>query len=216
MPHLSSLSKLSKLIPVCTALVFAGGLTACISPPNKSIAELSAGDYALDKSHASLMFSVQHIGLSWYTMRFNEFDASIIFDSETPENSSVSAVINPLSIDANHPTKEDWNNELATDEKFLSANKYPDITFNSTAIKVTGENTGIMTGDLTLLGVTKPIEMTVTFQGSNSVPWAPGKNILGFSANGKFNRSEFGMNALLPNTVSDEVRFQIEAEFSEG
>lgn len=191
--------------------------TSCISKPVQAVARVEAGNYELDKSHASLTFSVQHMGLSWYTMRFNNFDASIKFDADTPENSSVSAVINPLSIDANHPEKGiEWNSELANDDRFLSAKKYPDITFNSTSLSRLSDTTGILTGDLNLLGVTKPISMDVTFHGSNTVPWAPDTSILGFSANGSFNRSEFGMTSLLPNTVSDEVRFQIEVEFGES
>ena len=192
-------------------------LPACVSPAKQSIAEVKAGNYTLDKSHASLVFSVKHMGLAWYTMRFDEFDASINFDSETPENSSVSAVINPKSINANHPDKgKEWDEELANDNRFLDANAFPDITFNSTNVVVTDDNNGKITGELTLLGITKPITMDVTFNGSNTVPWAPGATIIGFSANGSFNRSEFGMDVYIPNTVSDEVRFQIEAEFGEN
>ncbi len=191
--------------------------TGCISKPVQSVAQLEAGNYTLDKSHASLTFAVQHMGLAWYTMRFNDFDATIKFDADNPENSSVSAIIDPFSIDANHPEKgAEWDNELATDDRFLSANKYPDITFTSTSLKRLSDTTGLLTGDLNLLGVTKPISMDVTFHGSNTVPWAPNKAILGFSAKGSFNRSEFGMTSLLPNTVSDEVRFQIEVEFGES
>ncbi len=198
------------------ALVALLSLSACISPPKQAVSEVQSGNYSLDKSHASLVFSVQHMGLAWYTMRFEDFDASIDFKPDAPETSSVSAVINPLSISANHPEKgKEWDNELATDDRFLSANTYPDISFSSTNIAITGENTGVLTGDLNMLGTIKPIEMNVIFHGSNSVPWAPGKAIIGFSANGSFNRSEFGMTSLLPNTVSDEVRFQIEVEFSE-
>jgi len=193
------------------------GVSACVSPAKQSIAEVEAGNYTLDKSHASLIFSVKHMGLAWYTMRFDEFDATINFDSENPENSSVSAVINPKSISANHPDQgKEWDEELANDDRFLAANTFPDITFNSSSVSVTGDNIGYITGDLSLLGVTKPISMEVTFNGSNSVPWAPGKTIIGFSAKGSFNRSDFGMDVYIPNTVSDEVRFQIEAEFGEN
>lgn len=201
-------------IPLSLAAVF---LTGCISKPNTSVAEVAQGAYSLDPSHASLIFSVQHMGLSRYTMRFDRFDASINFNPDQPELSSVSAVIDPFSISANHPEKgSEWDEELANDDRFLSAKTFPDISFKSTKIDLTGENTGLIQGELTLLGISKSIPMDVTFHGSNSVPWEPGKDILGFSANGSFNRSEFGMTSLLPNTVGDEVRFQIEAEFIEN
>ncbi len=193
------------------------GLSACATAPAKqSFAAVEAGDYSLDKSHASLIFQVKHMGLSWYTMRFDDFDASLNFDKENPENSTVSAVINPRSINANHPTKDDWDEELAMDERFLLAGQFPDIVFKSTTIERTGEFTGIMTGDLTLLGVTKPVSMDVTFNGANTPPWAPGKTYVGFSAEGNFDRTDFGMTSMAPNPVSAEVRFQIEVEFAEG
>ncbi len=194
---------------------FAGALflAACVAPAKIAPEAIDPGQYELEKSHASLHFQVRHFGLSWYTLRFNEFDVALDFDPAAPETSTVKAVIDPNSIDVWHPDKkEDWNTELATDSKFLESGAYPEITFASTQITVTGEATGQMTGDLTLKGVTKPITMDVTYNGANSMPWAPGRKIVGFSANGSFNRSEFGMTAMLPNIVSDEVRFTIEIE----
>lgn len=193
------------------------GLSACVSPPRQDLTEIAAGAYVVEPSHASLTFQVKHFGLSWYTMRFNRFDVSLDFDPEAPEASSVEAIIDPTSIDVYHPEKQDdWLNELANDDKFLMASTYPQIIFRSTDVTVTGENTGVVTGDLTLRGVTKPVSMDVVFNGSNSLPWAPGETMLGFSAKGSFNRSDFGMDALLPNIVSDETRFMIEIEFQQG
>ena len=195
------------------ALFTAIGLSACVSPPKQELTSLSPGAYEVETSHASLTFQVQHFGLSWYTMRFNEFDVSLDFNPDAPETSTVEAIIDPTSIDVFHPEKQaEWEDELANDDKFLMAGTYPQITFRSTDVKVTGETTGVVTGDLTLRGVTKPISMDVVFNGSNSMPWAPDAKILGFSASGSFNRSEFGLDALLPNIVGDETRFMIEIE----
>ena len=194
---------------------FAGALflAACVAPAKTTPTEIDPGQYELEKSHASLHFQVKHFGLSWYTMRFNEFDVALDFDTSDPESSSVEAIIDPTSIDVWHPEKkDDWNAELANDSKFLDAEIHPQIVFRAKEIEVTGETTGTLIGDLTMKGVTKPVTMDVTFNGSNAMPWAPGRKIVGFSASGTFNRSDFGMTTLLPNIVSDEVRFQIEIE----
>ena len=195
-------------------VLITAALSACVSAPNIDVQAVPEGNYAVEKSHASITFSVQHFGLSWYTMRFNEFDVALDFDPTTPEASKVVASIDPLSIDVWHPDEQaEWEEELATDSKFLDANSYPEIRFESSDIELSGENQGTVTGDLTLKGVTKPIVMNVTFNGSNSPPWAPTSTYLGFSATGSFNRSDFGMDALLPNIVGDTVRFSIEIEF---
>ena len=192
------------------------GLTACVSAPKQDLTAINPGAFQVEKSHASLTFQVKHFGLSWYTMRFNEFDIALDFNPDAPEASFVEAIVDPTSIDVWHPEKtEEWNQELALDDKFLDAEAYPQIVFRSTEIKVTGENTGTVTGDLTLKGITKPIEMDVIFNGSNSSPFKPGVTMLGFSATGSFNRSDFGLDAYVGNIVSDETRFAIEVEFEE-
>lgn len=202
--------------PIATTLAaLAGlGLAACVSAPKQDLTALSPGAYEVEPAHASLTFKVQHFGLSWYTMRFDQMDVALDFDPAAPERSSVEAIVDPTSISVYHPEKQDdWEQELANDDKFLMAGTYPQIIFKSTKIEVTGDNAGVVTGDLTLRGVTKPISMDVVFNGANSFPWAPGEKLLGFSASGAFNRSDFGMDALLPNIVSDETRFEIEIEF---
>lgn len=190
---------------------------SCVSAPKQDLQTVPASAYTLDKAHASLSFSVMHGGLSWYTMRFTDFDATLDFDAAAPESSSVTAIINANSIDAVHPTKdEDWDKELATDSKFLEANTFPQIIFKSSGVEQTSEASARVSGNLTLKGVTLPVEMDVTYNGSDTFPWSPGQTYVGFSATGRFNRSDFGMTALLPNAVGDAVKFQLEVEFKEA
>ena len=188
----------------------------CVSAPKQNLQAAPTGAYSLDKSHASLTFSVMHGGLSRYTMRFNDFNASLDFDAGSPETSRVTAIINAASIDAVHPTKdESWDKELATDTRFLEAGAFPQIIFKSTQVTPIDKTTARVTGDLTLKGVTLPMSMTVTYNGANIFPWSPGRTSIGFSASGHFNRSDFGMTALAPNAVGDKVEFRIEVEFKE-
>ncbi len=85
------------------------------------------------------------------------------------------------------------------------------MTFASTGVEVTGENTGKLTGDLTLLGVTKPVTLDVTFNQAGPHPFDPSKIVAGFSASGEINRSDFGM-AYAPPAIGETVELTIEIE----
>ncbi|MEL7130119.1 MAG: YceI family protein, partial [Pseudomonadota bacterium] len=144
-------------------------VAACTTAGEQTFEEAAPGTYELEKTHAFLTWRVSHNGLSKYTARFTDFDATIVFDPENPVASSVSAKINPLSVETDHPTKaESWNNELATDDRFLNGDAFPEITFESTNIEQTGEFTGTITGDLTLLGITKSVSLDATYNGTGN------------------------------------------------
>ncbi|MEO9969459.1 MAG: YceI family protein [Hyphomonadaceae bacterium] len=190
-------------------------VASCATAGEQSFSEANSATYELEKTHAFITWRIKHNGLSNYTVRFTDFDATIEFDAENPVESSVSAVINPLSVETDHPTKrEDWNNQIATDSKFLNGDEFPAITFQSTGVEQTGEFTGIISGNLTLLGVSKEVQLDATYNGTGNAPWFGTRDIIGFSATATFNRSDFGMTALLPN-IGDEIEVIIEAEFVE-
>lgn len=181
-----------------------------------------AGTYGLDKTHASLTWQVMHLGLSKYTARFTDFDATVEFDPAAPETSSVTATINPTSVETDYPGDykaghadspyETWDEDLAQNPDWFSAGEHPEITFTSTAIEVTGPNTGVITGDLTFRGVTAPVSLDATFNGElNPHPFV-GVPAIGFSASGTLDRTTFGMERSVP-FVGAEVHLLIEAEF---
>lgn len=178
------------------------------------LAEMPAGEYELDKTHASLIWKVSHLGLSDYTARFTDFDATIQLNPENLTQSQVQATINPMSVktDYPHPEKKDFDAKLAKGEGWFNAEAYPEITFVSKNLEKTGETTGTMTGDLTFLGVTKPVTLDVTFNKAMQEHPFAGKPALGFSAEGSLKRSEWGMDTYLPN-IGDHVKILIEAEF---
>ena len=179
--------------------------------------DVPAGDYKLDKSHASLVFKVNHLGFSHYTARFSDFDAKLKFDPANPSASSVEATIDPKSLTLPNPPAG-FKDEL-TGKAWFDTAQYPTITFRSTKVEVTGANTAKVTGDFTLHGVTKPVVLDATFNGGYAGhPMDPHARI-GFSAKGTFNRSEFGMGFGVPAPgttmgVGDAVEVTIEAEFS--
>lgn len=177
------------------------GLLSATSPANAA-----AERYAFDKDHTQIFFSVNHLGFSNSTGKFEEFDGHFTFDPEKPENSSVYVTIKTDEIEIG---SDEWEDHLENAD-FFNAEKFPVMTFTSTKVEKTGEKTGKLTGDLTLLGVTKPVTLDVTFNKVGVHPYS-GKQVAGFSATGTLLRSDFGMNYGLP-AVGDEVSIRIEVE----
>lgn len=189
--------------------------TATTPKPPK--ADIPAGDYTLDKSHSTLVFRVSHLGFSNYTAAFANFDAKLKFDQNNAGVSALEATIDPKSLTLPAPP-EGFLAEL-TGAQWLNTATYPAITFKSTKVETTGPDTGKVTGDLTLHGVTKPVVLDVVYNGGYvGHPMDPHARV-GFSAKGTFKRSDFGIayGVPAPGTtmgVSDEVQVTIESEFS--
>lgn len=163
----------------------------------------------LDRSHIYIGFQVTHIGFSTVHGRFNDATGEVAFDKDKPEASAVSATIQTKSVDTNFEARD---KHLRTAD-FFDSEKFPTMTFKSTKVEKTGENTGRMTGELTLLGVTKPVTLDVKFTRIAEHPFPAYKKVLtaGFSARGKIKRSEFGMTKFIP-ALSDEIELLIDVE----
>lgn len=162
--------------------------------------------YEFDKTHSSIMFFVSHLGFSLSTGRFLDFNGYYTFNPDAPETSEVDVTIKTASL-VMHDDR--WDAHMKN-EDFFHVEKFPEMHFKSTEVVKTGEKTGVLKGDLTLLGVTKPVELNVTLVGTGKHPMAP-RLVSGFSATGKLKRSDFGMTYGLPN-VGDEVEIRIEIE----
>lgn len=189
-----------------------------ISPALPAAAQLAveapAGTYKIDPTHASVHWKVSHLGLSNYTARFIRFDATLTFDPAKPEASKLEATVDPTSLKTDFPfaDKKDFDKVLIEDPKWFNATVQKAISFKSTSVKMTGPKTADVTGDLSLLGVSKPVTLKVTLNGGmKEQPFAK-KPALGFSAVGSIKRSDWGL-ANLVGPVGDEVQIVIEAEF---
>ena len=196
---------------------FAAALALAFAPPLPASAQLAtdipAGTFKLDPTHASVTWKVLHMGLANYTARFTKLDATLTFDPAKPEASKLTASIDPMSIRTDYPfvEKENFDKVLAESAKWFNAGVAKTITFTSTNVKMTGAKTADVTGDLTLLGVTKPVTLKVTFNGGMAAHPFTKKPAVGFSATGIVKRSEFGMKTNIP-MISDDVALLIEAE----
>jgi polyisoprenoid-binding protein YceI len=182
-----------------------------------SIDGIPAGDYKLDPSHASLLFTVNHLGFSNYTASFGRFTADLKLDPADPAAAVLNATVDPASLQLiNAPGG--FLEELKGDQ-WIDTSGFPQITFKSTHVAVTGKNTADVTGDLTLHGVTKPVKLEMTYNGGYAGHVYDPNARIGFSAEGTFNRSDFGISQGVPKPgstsgVSDEVKVRIEAEFT--
>ena len=188
----------------CVSWVFAKG------PFN----EMPKGSYAVDLTHASIVWKVSHFGLSNYVGRFAEFDATIEFNPNNIEKSTVSASINPLSIQTAYPNadEKDFDQILATDTAWFNGGEFASIEFESNKIEMLSDTNAKMTGILTFLGITKEVVLDVTFNGAMKLQPINRKPTMGFSATTTIQRSDFGMTRYLPN-VGDTVEVAIEGEF---
>jgi polyisoprenoid-binding protein YceI len=197
-----------RLIIVAIISVF---LTACVSlitpKVEPEVLNLKAGQYSLDPTHATLLFKIQHLGLSTYIGRFNQFDASLEFDPNNITEARLSAIIEIGSLDINDA---DLKGDLMGRSWFHQV-KYPQAVFESNAVNPISDTEFEFKGILNWRGVQKPITVSATFHGgANNI--LTGKYTLGFSAQGSFSRSDFGMDKYVP-LVGDDVNIEAYAEF---
>ncbi|WP_179379420.1 YceI family protein [Jannaschia marina] len=162
--------------------------------------------YEVDASHAQTLFSYNHLGYSTTFGMFSGWEGTIEFDAEAPENSSVEVSI-PASAMFTGWEKRD---EHFSSPDFLDAAANDVVTFVSTGIEVTGENTANITGDLTLGGVTQEVTLEATLNQMGDHPQQQ-KPWLGFDATTTLLRSDFDAGAFAP-FVSDEVEVTISIE----
>lgn len=149
---------------------------------------------------------VSHMGLSHYTMRFDKLSGRLDFDPADRAHPQLKVEIDARSVDSGHRSLD---GQIAG-PTFFDAAHYPKITFVARELTESGESRGVLTGDLTFHGVTRPVTLDVLFNG-----WGDdviGRTALGFSATGRIDRAEFGVKAY-SGLVGDTVDLFIEAEF---
>lgn len=176
-----------------------------------SVQDLRGGAYTLDKAHASITWKVDHLGFSSYIGRFNDFDASLDFDPENIEASSLEVIINTASLDVNNEAFE----EDLRGEDWFNVAQFPQAIFRTTSfVEAVDEDTFVFQGDLTLLDTTAPVNLTVNFNGG-------GRNFLtrsytlGFSATTTVQRSLFGLDNLVAFGIGDNIELEVHVEFME-
>lgn len=163
--------------------------------------------YSFDPLHTQIVFKVSHLGFSKSQGRFTGFTGGFTFDKEKPSASSVDVTIDANSINM---LSTEWDDHLKGDN-FFNVKKFPTITFKSKKVSTTSETTGNITGDLTILGVTKTVDLDVEFNKLGQHPMTKAQ-VAGFSATAHFKRSDFGMNYGIEMGLGDDVAIEIQVE----
>jgi polyisoprenoid-binding protein YceI len=194
-----------RLLPALAALVLIGSMP---------LSARAADTYVMDPAHSSIGFSVRHMVISKVHGTFDDFDCSITADLENLENSSVDVTIQAKSIN----TRNEKRDGHLRSEDFLFAQKYPTLTFRSSAVRKQGDGY-IAHGTLTIRGVAKEIDLPFRINGPVTSPG--GDKVMGVEIEYTLNRQDYGVNwnRTLDGggvLVGDEVDIEINLEMKKS
>lgn len=201
------------MTPSSMRAALAGALVSAALAAPVAAQEVQSGTYGLDKTHATILWEVKHLGLSAYVGRMNAFDINLTLDADNPENSTVSATVEASSVSTPFPGEKDFDGEVGNDARFLNGAAFPEVTFTSTRVEPVSNTEARIIGDLTMLGVTREITLDATLTGAiEQHPFANAPAV-GFEATTVIDRTAFGMDFLAPTVVAPEVAITVHAEF---
>ncbi|MDQ1745648.1 MAG: hypothetical protein QOE23_3987 [Pseudonocardiales bacterium] len=174
-----------------------------------SIPGYLAGTWSIDPAHSDVSFSVRHMMVSKVKGRFGSFSGTIV-TAEDPAQSSVTAEIDLNSIDTNNAQRDDH----IRSRDFFEVEKHPTMTFTSTSVRADGGDF-LLTGDLTLKGITKPVTLKLELNGIGPDPY--GGTRAGFTATTEISRKEFGVDIDMPMdgggvVIGDRISIALEIE----
>ena len=162
-------------------------------------------DYRFYMAHTQIFFSVSHLNYSHPMGRMHVKGGYFSFDPDDWSSAKVDVTIDIASLDMGD---EAWSNKMRS--AFFDVTTYPTAHYVSTKVEKTGERTGVVHGNLTLLGKTHPVDLQVTFNRAGADGYSM-RYIAGFAASAAFKRSTFGMTRSLPDN-GDDVAIHIEVE----
>ena len=167
------------------------------------------GTYTIDAAHSSLSFVARHAMITKVRGSFQKFEGTATLDGQNPDGSSVQVTIDPASVDTR---SADRDAHLASPD-FFDVAQHPSWHFQSTGVKVTGDNTFDVAGDLTIQGASQPVTIPFEYTGSATDPF--GNQRAGFEGELDVNRKDFGLtwNAALETggvLVSEKVKLVLE------
>ncbi|WP_053850537.1 YceI family protein [Streptomyces sp. NRRL B-24085] len=167
------------------------------------------GDYTIDAAHSTIGFTVRHAMVTNVKGKFNDFSGSLHLDGGDPSASTASIDVKMDSIDTG---SEDRDGHLKSAD-FFKIEEFPTMTFRSTKAEALGDEDYRITGDLTILGTTKPLTIDLEFNGAAKDPF--GNERVGFEGKAEIKRSEWGLtwNAALETggvLISDKIKLSFD------
>ncbi|MHA1564529.1 MAG: YceI family protein [Alphaproteobacteria bacterium] len=170
--------------------------------------QAAPAQYVIDPEHFSVGFMVSHIGYANLLGMFLEAEGSFSFDEATASLSDIRIEIDASSVFTNHKKRD----KHLRSPDFLNAREFPKIVFTGSRAEKTSETTGIVEGNLELLGQSRPVTLDITLNKAAVYPFGHKKHTLGLSARASFKRSAFGMTYSLNDLVGDNVDLILEFE----
>src|SRR5262245_7394595 len=185
--------------------------TTMTTAATATIAAPTTTTWTIDPSHSEVGFSIRHMMVSSTRGRFSDVRGDIVLAEDDPSRSSVAVEIGVASVD----TREDKRDAHLRSADFFNVEVWPSITFRSTRVEPLGGEHFRVTGDLTIRDLTRPVTFEAEYHGRNRTPW--GTEVIGFSADLKLNRKDFGLtyNIALETggfVVGDEVKIHLDVE----
>jgi polyisoprenoid-binding protein YceI len=211
-PRSLTMRKLTAIFVTSLAVAVAVPIVAQQMPteaPGKADpSRVVAGTYSADPYHTLVGWRVNHMGFNDYFGQFGDVKGTLVFDPATPSKAKLDVTIPIASLST--ASADLTKHMLGAD--FFDSSKYPEARFVSTSVKVNGTN-AVVTGNLTLRGVTKSVTLQASFVGAGTnVPQAGSKKTIGFHATGTVNRGDFGMGYGLV-MVPDPIKLELTAAF---
>jgi polyisoprenoid-binding protein YceI len=165
--------------------------------------------YELDPAHTTIAFLVEHAGYAKTLGQFLRASGGYTFDDATGALSDVRVVVETQSVDTHHEARD----RHLKSRDFLDSESHPQMAFSATSARRAGESTFVVTGELTLLGMRRPLTLEAVVNKSAPYPFGDRADVMGVSARGALKRSEFGMTyGVADDLVGDDVEIVIEFE----
>jgi polyisoprenoid-binding protein YceI len=202
---LPALTIASLVLPACTQLLLAAAPQATHDP-----VKVPAGTYKIEPYHTQVLFSVDHMGFTYFSGNFSGVSGSAVLSPKKPATMSVSVSVPVASVATTSPKLT----EELKEPDWLDATKFPTMVFRSSKVTETGPGTADIDGSLTLHGVTKPLTLHAKFIGAG-INFLSKNQTAGFELTGTVKRSDFGVKKYVP-LIGDDVSLTINAAFEKS
>ncbi len=190
---------------ILLSLLLLPALLAAFLLSGPAVGDTATEHYVVDKGHSALLFKIKHLGVSYTHGRFNDFTGFFSVNDADLSKAKIEIDIASVSIDSNDAGRD----EHLRKPDYFNCEKFPSITFESTSIAMASKGVYRVTGDFTLLGVTKEITFRMTKVGEGNDPW--GGHRLGYEGQLLIKRSEYGMTTMLKG-IGDNVHITLAVE----
>jgi polyisoprenoid-binding protein YceI len=173
-------------------------LSAVLFVGFSGLTQAAPESYQIDPVHSTIEFKIRHLGISWVTGSFSTFTGTVMFDEQKPEASSISVTVQAASVD----TRNEKRDTHLKSPDYFNIEKFPELSFKSTKVEKLSGNTYKISGDFTLIGVSKPVTFELT--GTELVDGMQGEKRRGAETTFSIKRSDYGMKTML-GPVGDDV-----------